>query len=255
MAYRTRHHLSARPSYMSRRFRDKTCAYCTTPNSSKTADHVFAREFIDKRYRDNLPKVPACTQCNNDKSKIEHYLVTVLPFGSRRRDAQVSLWQDVPRKLAKNLKLLRLLASGVEYKWVKRNGLWLPQMTIPFDGEKYQQLFAFITRGLLVHHWNIHLPNDHEVLSVTLIKEGEPIFATLHNGNARQRVTGNIGDGTFQYEGAQAVDNPNLSVWKFTVLEGIELGGEDDRQISPAVYTVSARNEHIARLRQSMGIT
>lgn len=238
---------------MRNRYKNLTCAYCAVPNSSETADHIFARGFFNKRERDNLPQVPACKACNNSKSKLEHYLATVLPFGSRRNDAQTTLLQDVTRKLAENLKLFRLLSSGVEYKWGRKNGLWLPQMTIPFDGEKYKELFIFITKGLMVHHWNIHLPNGHEVLAAAIIQEGEHIFANLQGGNAQQRITGNLGNGTFRYEGAQGTDDPNLSVWKFTVLEGVELGGEGDGQISSVVYAVTARRECIEQLRHAMG--
>ena len=66
---------------MSKRFRDKPCVYCLTNPSTTTGDHVFAREFFPEAARANLPKVPACESCNNEKSHLEHYLTAVLPFG------------------------------------------------------------------------------------------------------------------------------------------------------------------------------
>src|ERR1700730_16827139 len=41
---------------MSKRFRDKPCAYCLTNPSTATGDHVFAREFFPEAARANLPK-------------------------------------------------------------------------------------------------------------------------------------------------------------------------------------------------------
>ena len=45
-------------------------------------DHVIARGFFLPSERGELPQVPACKQCNNEKSRIEHHLTTVLPFGT-----------------------------------------------------------------------------------------------------------------------------------------------------------------------------
>ena len=59
-------------------------------------DHVFARQLFPVSERDNLPKVPCCDQCNNDKSRLEHYLVTVLPFGAQHADSLSNLKTMVP---------------------------------------------------------------------------------------------------------------------------------------------------------------
>jgi hypothetical protein len=86
-----------------RRLRDKLCVYCAT-QLAESEDHVFARQFFVENRRVNLPKVPACLACNNEKSKLELYLATVLPFGGLNPDARTILEQDVPRRLLGNLK-------------------------------------------------------------------------------------------------------------------------------------------------------
>src|SRR5688500_6540735 len=68
------------------RLRDKVCVYCAT-KPAENEDHVFARQFFLESRRANLPKVPACLACNNEKSKLELYLVSVLPFGGLNIDA------------------------------------------------------------------------------------------------------------------------------------------------------------------------
>ena len=67
------------------------CAYCRTGPSTAQGDHVFPRTFFLESKRGDLPKVPACKQCNDEKSRLEHYLATVLPFGGRHADASVNL--------------------------------------------------------------------------------------------------------------------------------------------------------------------
>ncbi|QUN41481.1 hypothetical protein KEH56_18815 (plasmid) [Burkholderia cenocepacia] len=66
----------------SKRFRNKTCVYCGLEQGANTADHVIAREFFLLAGRDNLPKVPACQECNTAKSRLEHYVLSVLLMGA-----------------------------------------------------------------------------------------------------------------------------------------------------------------------------
>src|SRR5262245_57126728 len=95
-----------------KKFRDSTCVYCAT-RPATTEDHVFALAFFLVARRGNLPKVPACDTCNNAKSKLEHYLATVLPFGGRHADAADNAQQEVvQRRLDKNPVLHRNLAVG-----------------------------------------------------------------------------------------------------------------------------------------------
>jgi hypothetical protein len=50
-------------------------------------------------------------QCNNEKSKLENDLTSILPFGGRHRDARPNL-ELVPKRLVKNAKFRRLLATS-----------------------------------------------------------------------------------------------------------------------------------------------
>lgn len=233
---------------MSKKFKNQICAYCAVPNLSETADHVFAREFLITSERNDLPKVPACKKCNNDKSKLEHYLSAVIPFGAQRKNDE-SIWQKVKSRLDKNIKLFRAISAGIEYKIIPGDGFDFPRMIIPFDGEKYIQLFEFITKGLLVYHWNLHLTGENDLIVITATKEGEAIFDQIHSGNANQRVRGNIGNETFLYEVAQAKDNPNITICKFIVLGGVQLseGGEN---ITSVTYAITGPQDLIKNLRE-----
>lgn len=69
-------------SPMSKKFKGMQCAYCLDAVAT-TVDHVFSREFFLVEDRGYLPEAPACKACNDEKSRMEHYLTAVLPFGGR----------------------------------------------------------------------------------------------------------------------------------------------------------------------------
>jgi len=214
---------------MSKRHVGKICVYCGTA-PAETMDHVFAREFFLVSRRANLPKVPACGACNGVKSGHEHYLTTVLPFASNHQDAPVVLSQMVERRLDKNAKLKSRLATGHRKELTLRNGLLLPAMTLPFDGDRVGELFKFITQGLLSHHFGVILDRrKHGVWAGFLNRPGEEMHRKLlAQPNARARVQGDIGGGAFVYEGAQGVDFPEMSIWIFHLFGGIRVSGDAD---------------------------
>jgi hypothetical protein len=148
----------------SKKFAGELCVYCNS-KSSGAPDHVFAREFFLVNQRGNLPQVPACQDCNNAKSRLEHYLTALLPFGGRHADAPINLESMVPKRLAKNARLHRALGRNKSTIWNSaESGLSVPQMALPIDGQ-LEKLFEFITKGLLWHHWKVRLTGDHAVVA------------------------------------------------------------------------------------------
>jgi hypothetical protein len=206
---------------MSKKFKGKLCVYCAERRST-SEDHVFAREFILPDDRKNLPKVPACKECNGSKSELEHYLAALFPFGGRHETATVNLETMVPKRLKKNLKLYRFLKKGLKTIRVDENGLVVPTMTLPIDYLRVKSWFALITRGLLWFHWGVYLNQCHSVEVISLTLRGEEFFEkNFLSLRPRARVAGNLGNGTFTYEGAQGVDNPEISVWRFSAFGGM----------------------------------
>ncbi len=202
--------------------------YCAAAGASETGDHVLAREFVPVRYRSQIPQVPACRQCNKDKSDLEHYLTTVLLFGGRHADGAGNLQNDGPRRLAKNQKLHRELARGSARMWTREpSGIVVRALTVPIDGEKVERLAGFIVRGLMWHHWKIVLGRDCFVDVLSLTKRGEAFFHRYRNMRAKCRVRANIGNGALVYEGTQGTDNPQVSVWELSILGGAKMAGAD----------------------------
>jgi hypothetical protein len=168
--------------------------------------------------RGNLPQVPACERCNNEKSHLEDYLMVVLAFGAKHPDAAENLGKLVLRRLENNLRLKRELAAGYDASG---------GTTIPFDHRKLEKLFAMIAQGLAWHHWGVLLKLGFSAIAALFNDAGEPFFAQMLSGwNTPIRVSENLGNGTFDYEGAQATDVPQATVWRFQMYGGITFVGD-----------------------------
>jgi hypothetical protein len=171
--------------------------------------------------------VPACEPCNKAKAKLEHYLATVLPFAGRHADAGANLQDKVPPRLAKNLRLHRTLARGRARTWTREAGVCMPSSTLPFEPEKFEQLCAFVAKGLAWHHWGVLITADTDAWVGILTGTGERLL-TSWMAPATTRVTRDLGSGTFSYEGVQARDNPCMTIWIFSVFGGAKLTGDPD---------------------------
>ena len=86
-----------------------------------------------------------------------------------------------------------------------------------------EKLFEFIVKGLAWHHWQVALGPKHMVRASFLTEEGMRHFDAFFAGNARARVNAELGNGGFVYEGIQANDSSDLTLWKMS-LYGAEVG-------------------------------
>lgn len=218
---------------MSKLFKGKTCAYCAVSGASDTGDHVLAREFVAVEHRGQIPKVPACKPCNCRKSALETYFLGVLPFGGRHADAGDNLTANVPKRLGKNQKLHRALSAGQARVWSREpSGLLVNTMALPLDGDRLQELVGLIVRGLMFHHWGVALGPDMRVDTMSLTKYGEAFFAPYLNGNAKQKITNDIGEGALRYEGVQGLDNDSISMWRLSMYGGMLMASEDGKDFA-----------------------
>ena len=219
---------------MSKKFKGKLCAYCAKAKST-TDDHVFAREFFMLEDRHNLPKAPACQRCNNEKSKLEHYLTAVLPFAARHDKAAENLKQNVTRRLPENKKLSRELFGTMQPAWIKEeSGLFLPAMTINFEGAKLEELLKLMARGLAWHHWKTYVGSDYYATVVFMTDMISLDFQDrVRRWNLANRVVESLGRGTIQYEGVQTADPAELTVWGISMYGGAALSGGKSRDGGP----------------------
>jgi len=215
---------------MSKKYKGKLCVYCQERPSIRQGDHVFARKFFLEAARNNPIKVPACDACNNEKSKIEHYLVSLLPFGGMHNDAKEYLSKLVPPRIEKNQKLKKELSAGMKYIWHNdENGMQTRSLTVPFVGEHYTELFKYIAKALAWYHWGTFITKDSFVYSTTLTKTGSEAFNKYFFAlRSKNRVENIIGNRTVVYTGVQAVDNDQLTIWEFEVFNGLVLSNSAD---------------------------
>jgi len=210
----------------SKKYKGKPCAYCGAPASGP--DHVIGRGFFVPENRDNLPQVPGCDACNSRKSALETELMTLLPFGGRHVAGHDNLRDMVPEGLKNNQRLHRQLRQGQGRTWVEDDsGLIVPMMTLPVNAERLLKLFEWIARGLLWFHWQVRLTDEHDVTVMALGEAGDEYFDGLFAQRAAARISEDLKGGTFQYQGAQAGDDPSVTIWRFSMYGGIRLGDPD----------------------------
>jgi hypothetical protein len=211
---------------MSKKFKGKACAYCG--GLATGPDHVIGRGFFVPADRDNLPQVHACDGCNSEKSTLETELMAVLPFGGRHHAGQATLREMVPGRLKNNQRLHRQLMQGQGRTWAEDDsGLVVPMTTLTVDAGRVLKLYEWIARGLLWFHWQVRLTDEHDITVLALGVAGEERFDRLFALRAAARVSENLKNGAFQYEGAQAGDDPSVTIWRFSMYGGIRFGDPD----------------------------
>ena len=208
---------------MSKKYKNKRCPYCCE-RDSQTEEHIFSRRFFLKN-RDPLPKAPACRPCNEEKAKLEHYALTVLPFGGRHTDALNNLKTAVPRRLYKNRALLKRLRQKAGRIWIQDDsGLIIPTSTLAIDGEKLRQLFHFIVRGLVWFSWGTYL-REQDQISVSFPMESFDAYLRdqLFPKYATHAVRAELGNGTIRYEGICDPTVPQTTCWRIQIYGGVRL--------------------------------
>jgi hypothetical protein len=211
---------------MSKKFKGKLCVYCCVATST-TGDHIFAKEFFLETRRKNLPMAPACSRCNAQKSKLEHYLTAVFPFGGRHTDAVVNLKTMAPKRLDRNAQLLSTLQATFRLpghrSWEYANGLFVPIIGLPFDWNKFGKWLILIVKGLSWFHWKKHITSD----CIVDVRWGyDSLFQRLLAMHAACHIRQDLGAGTFSYEAAQGIDNPRVSVWQFLIYGDARFGSK-----------------------------
>ena len=212
---------------MSKKYKDKVCAYCAT-RESESADHVAAREFFPETHREGLPKAPACKSCNGQKSDLERLFTTVLPFGSDHELAKEMLTSKVPRRLNKNPRLRQALQAGTESVVVEHNGEIRSTLSLPFEGDQFIRLCSYIIRGLVWHEWKYVVPASYYVEAIPVCEVGLVFFNQLLQMGPQHRRTAEFAEGAFRYTCTRKSDDPGFSVWHVRLYGSLNLAGDNE---------------------------
>lgn len=205
------------------------CAYCGDP--ADTEDHVFPRAFFNRLDWAGLPTVPACQKCNNNKSALESYLASVLPFGGTDPDAKSRLATMGGRRLAGNRSLRRDLQRGMSRVWTQTDsGLLISTMALPLEPKRLTEFFGYVARGLVRFEFGEKLDPDDYVDVPTITEDaGEPLFRRMLTMRANARANRSFGNGAVVYEGAQGVDDPRITVWLIRIFGGLKFRDDAGR--------------------------
>lgn len=177
-------------------------------------DHVVGKKFFPVPLRGNLPQAPACLICNVQKSKLESYLMTVLPFASTHPASVHQLTHEVKARLAQDQKLHRELKQSMHSATFERGRGPEPTTAMRFDGEKYRSYFAYVMRGLVWYEWRTIVPTHYHVEMVFATDASLPLFAQFLRERPATRCERSFGGDAFQYEGNHAQGDPAFSVWR-----------------------------------------
>jgi hypothetical protein len=199
---------------MKKALRDSLCAYCGE-RPATTEDHVIGRNFFPVHLRGNLPKVPACSNCNGRKSNYERYAMAVFPFGSEHHAAQDILRTKVKLRLEKDQRLLRQLQqSQKDVTVVNRDGSTGTTFAIQLKDEQTLNLFDMIIRGLLWHHCRSPLPSSHVVRLFWLTDDELGLFKKFILGLSPDQFQNvSLANGAFWYQFTRNPDDPFFTAW------------------------------------------
>jgi len=223
----------------SKRHKGRDCAYCGKKNASTTADHVIARKFFLEEDRANLPQVPACADCNNKKSALEHYAATALMAGSNHVDGDLYRREKVAPRIAKNRKLRLSMGLDTDPVLLNVNGIIRPMHILKIEYEKINKLMSLIVIGLYYFHFG--LPLDRQFYSEVCMfaPDHDPaLWASMaaYFPPGSERVTANLGRGGFVYEGIQSPAHHAFTVWRMAWHGGIPLHGGNSPPQGVAVF-------------------
>lgn len=220
---------------------NKICVYCG--GKSVTGDHVVARTFFPDSMREGIPKVPACAACNGEKSKLEHYLATVLPIAGQHPVAKGIEIETVEKRLERNDALRRELDRGYQ-----RFHEYAPPETYisTFRYDDLARYTALLARGLLFHHFRIVLSDDHISLGRVLPTHQSYSFDALYQdedvANQITIVSNTIACGAFAYRGFAVNGDLYTSIWYIRMYGGLMLGSSGSGvPSSPELWDLTAK--------------
>jgi hypothetical protein len=161
------------------------------------------------------------------------------------------------RRLPRNKKLSKQIVNSMQPAWVKEgSGLFMPTATVNIDGGKLEELLEMMARGLTWHHWKTYVGPEYCARVLFM-----PDLVTLdfqdrvRSWNTGRRVIRDFGDGVVQYEGVQAADPAELTVWGISIYGGVAVSNGRSRrdggpiQSSSRWWVITAPPEVAAKIQ------
>lgn len=191
----------------SRKLKGKKCVYCVS-RPATTWDHIFARSFFPKNdgFRNNIPQIPACSECNTRKSEWENIIGVMYQFaGDSLASKAISLSGKIERDLEVNKKLATDMRDGLFSREVKSpSGIYYRQSgfrlsddnlrTISLWNSALAKAFYYIWKNETARvEWSYIVMNPsaygmHEFLNSSI--EASPDSFSIDNLGSGWRIVG-----------------------------------------------------------------
>lgn len=186
------------------------------------------RKALFAKDRADLPKVPACQKCNNEKSRLENYFLALVLAGSNHPEGDLYREQFVKPRLRKNRRFAHTIASARPIV-TQVNGRFEQAYAVNISADETTTLMEMIALGLYCHHTGKPLDPSYGALARIFAPEHEQEFLgrVLRLFPAGSPVVGeNFGNGAFAYEGFLNRQLPGFSLWRMMWHGGIPLAGQ-----------------------------
>jgi hypothetical protein len=90
-----------------------------------------------------------------------------------------------------------------------------------------EQLFALIAKGLGWFHWQIILKQGYSAVAAFFLDSGAQFSGRLFSeSKTLNHTSGDLGHGTFSYEGIQFAHDPNETLWRLSIYGDACFGGD-----------------------------
>jgi hypothetical protein len=206
------------------------CAYCGQ-RTRLTLDHVIPQCLFIPPLPGDIPKVGACTRCNNvQKSSDDSYLrdLLVVDFDTQRHPVARQLFAKFERSIRRRQSRFAKDANAKPGRVVQAytpGGIYLgPAYAVDLPDDHVIPMLTRIVQGLYRVHFNETLPEDTH-FDVQRIRDLPVILPIAHDMVQRGIATYvPVGNGNvFNYIHAHAHDlnHPGASLWFLSVYERV----------------------------------
>ena len=130
-----------------------------------------------------------------------------------------------------NCHLKKQLQQGISRIWFESiDGLTLPTITLPVEGQNLTELFSMIVRGLFWHNWRTILPKDYFVDIYCFDRKGAVFFRDnylrLSQNNFIQKQ---LGGRVFTYSCTRGDEDPGISIWEMSFYDEAMIVGHGSK--------------------------
>ena len=194
-----------------------TCTYCGKLKTL-TRDHIIPKCLFPAPLPAVMVTVPACHDCNNEKSKHDDYLRDMLVVDSNTGENEIAQEMSlgkVRRSASRNLSaVIRAAKTQGRFQPVhSKGGIYLGHaFTFPLEVDRVNHIFSQIVRGLYFRLTKRYLPQDCSfVVRRITAREFNEFWPELegigYNGPYR------LGDDIFSCLFIYAAEEPAISQW------------------------------------------